>query len=476
MEMHCIRILLIVICTALAPSVSARAGGGLATGSAEKAAARLELLGLAATGEALSRAIVAKQRPLVELLLAARVDVNSTDAEGRSPLLAATLAGDWDLATRLLGSGADPNRADQHQTTPLMLAASRGHVLTLRSLIERGASLDAVDDAGHTALHYALAGRHLDATLHLLSINPKPEVAPADGRDTLALAVETQDWRFIGPILERSPGGAPWNFFSRSALAQALKEKSVTKVQLVLSKHSGPPTPEGRVQPMLAYAAAVNDVPLGRLLLDAGANPNTPVGSPVDSEFLEHIPHKFLRHYLGEESGMTTLMVAAGLGHTEFVQTLIDRGANRTQTTSSKHRLVALYFAAWGEHAETIQVLLGNAPRPNEVRIDIDLSSQNATLYKGGAPVLSTEISTGRSGFATPTGRFVITDKKQHHISSIYKVPMPYFMRLNCRDFGMHQGYVTGSPVSHGCIRLPGAIARRLFKEVPIGTLVTISR
>jgi lipoprotein-anchoring transpeptidase ErfK/SrfK len=121
------------------------------------------------------------------------------------------------------------------------------------------------------------------------------------------------------------------------------------------------------------------------------------------------------------------------------------------------------------------QVLLGNAPRPNEVRIDIDLSSQQATLYKQGAPVLSTEISTGRSGFATPTGQFVITDKKQNHVSSIYKVPMPYFMRLNCRDFGMHQGYVTGSPASHGCIRLPAAIARRLFKEVPIGTLVTIS-
>ena len=473
--MHRIPLLLVLICTALPPFASARAGGRLSKATPEKAVARLELLGLAPTGEALSRAIIARQRPLVDLLLAARVDVNSTDPEGRSPLLAATLAGDWELMTRLLADGAAPNHADQHQATPLMLAASHGHVPALQALIERGASLDAVDDAGHTALHYALAGRHLDATLHLLSLNPQLERTPADGRDALALAVETQDWRFIGPILERSPGGAPWNFYARSALAQALKDKNAAKVQLVLSKHSGPPTPEGCVQPMLTYAAAVNDLVLGRLLLDAGANPDTLVGSPVDAQFLEHIPHRFLRHYLADEPGMTTLMVAAGLGHTDFVRMLVDRGANRTQTTASKHRLVALYFAAWGEHAETIQVLLGNAPRPNEVRIEIDLSTQHATLYKDGAPVLSTEISSGRSGFATPTGRFVVTDKKQHHISSIYKVPMPYFMRLNCRDFGMHQGYVTGSPASHGCIRLPAAIARRLFKEVPIGTLVTIS-
>jgi len=33
-----------------------------------------------------------------------------------------------------------------------------------------------------------------------------------------------------------------------------------------------------------------------------------------------------------------------------------------------------------------------------------------------------------------------------------------------------------GYPASHGCIRLPFGSAQRLFKEVDIGTLVTISR
>ena len=51
---------------------------------------------------------------------------------------------------------------------------------------------------------------------------------------------------------------------------------------------------------------------------------------------------------------------------------------------------------------------------------------------------------------------------------------MPFFMRLNCRDFGMHEGVVPDHPASHGCIRLPGEIARRLFKEIPVGTLVSI--
>jgi lipoprotein-anchoring transpeptidase ErfK/SrfK len=168
-------------------------------------------------------------------------------------------------------------------------------------------------------------------------------------------------------------------------------------------------------------------------------------------------------------------MIAAGLGNEDMVKLLISKGAERFRTTQSKYKLVALYFASWGEHAECIQALLGNAPTPEQIHIEVSLGSQRATLYRDGTPVFRTEVSTGRKGFSTPTGHFVITDKKTVHMSTIYKVNMPFFMRLNCRDFGMHEGVVPNYPASHGCIRLPGDAARKLFKEVPIGTLVTIS-
>ena len=109
------------------------------------------------------------------------------------------------------------------------------------------------------------------------------------------------------------------------------------------------------------------------------------------------------------------------------------------------------------------------------LRLDVGVPTLRATLYRDGAAVFNTGISSGRPGFATAKGKFVVTDKKTHHFSTIYKVEMPYFMRLSCRDFGMHEGVVPGYPASHGCIRLPGDAARRLFKEVPLGTLVTIN-
>ena len=96
-------------------------------------------------------------------------------------------------------------------------------------------------------------------------------------------------------------------------------------------------------------------------------------------------------------------------------------------------------------------------------------------MIRDGETVFTTKVSTGRDGFTTKPGYYVITDKDRDHRSTIYKCPMPYFMRLSCRDFGMHEGVVQPYPASHGCIRLPGDAAKKLFVDLPIGTVVSIN-
>jgi lipoprotein-anchoring transpeptidase ErfK/SrfK len=136
--------------------------------------------------------------------------------------------------------------------------------------------------------------------------------------------------------------------------------------------------------------------------------------------------------------------------------------------------MIALYFAAELGHWQDAQLLLGSGPAPEHLRIEISLASQHMALIKDGVPVLDSICSTGREGFSTKRGYFVITDKERNHRSTIYKVDMPYFMRLSCLDFGMHEGVVPNYPASHGCIRLPGDTARKLFAEIPIGTVVAV--
>ena len=51
---------------------------------------------------------------------------------------------------------------------------------------------------------------------------------------------------------------------------------------------------------------------------------------------------------------------------------------------------------------------------------------------------------------------------------------MPYFQRLSCSDFGLHQGNVPGYPASHGCIRVPEGNAAKLFAMTEAGDRVRI--
>ena len=136
--------------------------------------------------------------------------------------------------------------------------------------------------------------------------------------------------------------------------------------------------------------------------------------------------------------------------------------------------------------------------------VKISLGEQRAYFYKSGQLVGISQLSTGREGLNTPSGRFSIVQKDLNHVSSKYGdyvddadnvvkanvelgkdpkppgthfkgAPMPYFMRI-VDGVGMHAGYLPGYPASHGCIRMPEFMAENFFKSVSTGTPVTITR
>ncbi len=375
---------------------------------------------------------------------------------------------DWPMAEHLLANGAEPDAAGTHQVTPLMAAASAGRLQMIQALLLHGAKVTAADGKGRTPLHYALAARKREAMESLLAAD-----ASVSDPDVVPLAMETGDWNFIEPVMQRVQSRA-WDSPARLLLAQTIRGKDLARLRLLLSKHKGQVTLEGVKDPLLLWAVVQNELELVRMLMEAGADPNTTLAGKPEGRLLDRVPFKKLKHYLSEEPGMNLMCVAAGMGHSEMLRLLISHGAEKNRPTRSKHRLVPLYFAAWGNHVGCLQALIDNAPAPDRMRIEINLLSQEATLYKNGTLVLRTEISSGQPETPTPTGQFVVTDKKRYHVSNLYDAKMPFFMRLSCKDFGMHEGHLPGFPASHGCIRLPGDSARQLFRDVPIGTLVTI--
>ncbi|HYR59341.1 MAG TPA: ankyrin repeat domain-containing protein [Chthoniobacteraceae bacterium] len=459
-------------------SLGAIAFAAPAQSAKQRAIERLDALGVARDGPSLVRVVSAAHKPIIDLLFTAGVNVNALDQRGRSALIAAALARDWSTAHRLIDAGAEVNHADDTGFTPLMGAALGGHLPTAQELLSRGAEPGASDRGGHTALHYAIRARQLPLVDRLLQPNLPFPPACCDGEDLLDHALETHDEPIIDSVLARTPPLPEWSDAACDALNGALEGGNLRIAKALISKHCTPPAPAPGAQPFVAYAIARDDLMLLQTLLDCGADPNVTLDAQEDSDFRTIISKSAVRYYLDKTPGITPLMVAAGCGRTDHVRLLLDHGANRTQFTKGHMQLLALYFAAWAECPEAVQLLVGGTPPSrDELRVEVNLSHQRATLLKDGAPIFSTEISSGKSEKPTPIGEFVITDKQLEHHSTLYhNASMPFFMRLSCRDFGMHEGYVTGHPASHGCIRLPGAAARKFYKELPIGTWVSVFR
>ena len=104
-------------------------------------------------------------------------------------------------------------------------------------------------------------------------------------------------------------------------------------------------------------------------------------------------------------------------------------------------------------------------------------SAASACGSTTGAGLLETSIvSTGVSGYPTPTGVFAILDKEVTHYSNIYGgASMPFMQRLTMSGVALHSGMTTGRPASHGCIRLPHAFAIKLFRLTSLGARVIIA-
>ena len=138
---------------------------------------------------------------------------------------------------------------------------------------------------------------------------------------------------------------------------------------------------------------------------------------------------------------------------------------------------------------ETGQLLANDGLRPGQSRwlpeaatasgavsIVVSLPLQRAWVFRGGALIGVTTISSGQPGYDTPVGRFTILEKQVDHHSNLYDdAPMPFMQRLTWDGVALHAGQVMAEPASHGCIRLPRGFAQRLFGMTALGTAVVVS-
>jgi hypothetical protein len=229
-----------------------------------------------------------------------------------------------------------------------------------------------------------------------------------------------------------------------------------------------------KLQDNLTQAILSNDNALAESVLKQNCDPNCQINlSESELNALKALSLR-MSYYYRNGSDFRPLHIAAGLGETTICQLLIASGAKQ-YALSKGYDWVPAQYAAKAGHPDLAQILLGLDPNHDRYRIEISLSNQKLTVLEKGLPFLTAGISTGRRDKPTPPGMYLVTDKIKLQRSTLYKVPMPYFLRLSFSEVGIHYGVNPGHPASHGCIRIGSEEqARKIFNACPIGTIVQI--
>jgi hypothetical protein len=109
--------------------------------------------------------------------------------------------------------------------------------------------------------------------------------------------------------------------------------------------------------------------------------------------------------------------------------------------------------------------------------LNVSIKQQRVSVYDANGLVTEAPVSSGRVGYATPTGVFTILEKNRIHFSNLYdSAPMPNMQRITWSGVALHAGALPGYPASHGCVRLPHGFSKKLFGMTKLGARVIISR
>ncbi|CAK7239137.1 MAG: hypothetical protein STHCBS139747_000562 [Sporothrix thermara] len=322
-----------------------------------------------------------KPRRLVDLLLAYGADPNAKDGMGTSPLFVAVQAGRADIVTALLEHGADANRpGPKHVLWPstyhpsclapllahgadlrkapgvLELATSLNKIETVRQLIKAGVDINDKKDGVYTPLCTAIRDDHVDIFNMLL----------ANGADPNLPAAEYPTWKCIThkrvhllPALIRA--GA--DIHTPPGIAEMAVQVGNAEGLVWLLEHGGvqPDERNSRGHTPLTTALRENRADFVQLLLDHGANAGV---RGEDWPLIMAVQHpalleRLLPHVANPRAVRGVLEHAVAAGNLESIKMLLAAGVSVEDKTGGVFS--PLTTAIREGHRDLVRFLLDEA-------------------------------------------------------------------------------------------------------------------
>lgn len=144
-------------------------------------------------------------------------------------------------------------------------------------------------------------------------------------------------------------------------------------------------------------------------------------------------------------------------------------------TLAAQSEAYATFGAKQLKPGEFAWVPAAAMPKSGAMSVLISMREQKGYIFKGGKLVAITTTSTGVPEHPTDPGHWTILRKEIFHRSNKYSnAPMPHMQVLDKYGRALHGGVVPGHPASHGCIRLPPVLAKKLYGLTKVGDTVDI--
>ena len=343
---------------------------------------------------------------LASRLIERGADVDAQDDTQQSAFLIAASEGYVDLLDLTMRHGADLDSKDSFNGTALIRATERGHAAIAGRLVRAGIDIDHVNNLGWTALHESVilgdgTERYVDTVRVLVAAGADVGIPAVNDGLTAGEHAERMGQTAVATLLRKTADAEDVRRpAAQAGLLTAATDGDADAAALMLRSKADLEAHDGHDRTALLLASMYDRVPVARLLVALGADPDalddlhdTPwlvTGVTGSVAMLEALlpadPDLTIRNRYGGVS----VIPASERGHVDYVRRVV-------QTDIDVNHVNDL---GWTALLEAVILGDGSAPYQEIVRILLDAGADPAIADGNGVKALEHARSSGQTEVA----------------------------------------------------------------------------
>lgn len=311
----------------------------------------------------------ARDRDAVRRLVAAGADVNTSRADGATPLMWAAHWNDLEMAELLLRAGARISAADDQGVTALALACENASEAMVATLLKAEANPNAAQSNGVTPLMIAARTGNVKVAAMLIEHGARvAEAIPATGQTALMWATAERHTEVMRALIARGADVHARSAMGFTPLLFATRNGDLEAANVLIAAGAGVNAPGADGTHPLPLAIVSGHAAFAAFLLEQGADPNSTMYGIGALHAAAGSVDTWLRDWLRARGASVDARASAGLdpqGRTTMVAALLARGAdpNARITASGLIGLgVSGKHGAFEQHAVGVGNLRGATP------------------------------------------------------------------------------------------------------------------